>query len=140
MGRITAADGGTLVLTGADELSLEQQSAILRFLQDGIIEPVGASRPIKVNVRIIATCSVPLEQRVEQGLFRSDVFYRLGNLSVTLPTLKERLEDIPLLARRALDACDGSHYQIGSDTWLLWLAIAGRATSENCRIESARRC
>lgn len=116
MGRIAAADGGTLVLTGADELSLEQQSAILRFLQDGIIEPVGASRPIKVNVRIIATCSVPLEKRVEQGLFRSDVFYRLGNLSVTLPTLKERLEDIPFLARRALDACDGSQYQIGSDT------------------------
>lgn len=69
MGRIAAADGGTLVLTGADELSLEQQSAILRFLQDGIIEPVGASRPIKVNVRIIATCSVPWKRGWNRGCF-----------------------------------------------------------------------
>lgn len=130
MGRIAAADGGTLVLTGADELTLEQQSAILRFLQDGCIEPVGSSHPIKVDVRIIATCSVPLERRVEQGLFRSDVFYRLGNLSVTLPTLKERLEDLPLLARRALDVTNGSHYQIGSDTLI---AIARHGWPGNLR-------
>ncbi|MFO8142227.1 MAG: sigma-54 dependent transcriptional regulator [Marinobacter sp.] len=102
-GRIEAADGGTLVLSGADELSLEQQSAMLRFLQEGQIEPIGASRPISVDVRVIAISGKPLEDSVTQGTFRSDVFYRLGNLSVTMPPLRDRLEDLPYLTQRILN-------------------------------------
>jgi len=117
-GRIEAADGGTLVLAGADELSLEQQAIILRFLQEGQIEPVGANRPIPVNVRIIATCSSPLEQQVRNGRFREDVLYRLGNLSVTMPPLRNRLEDLPYLAERLLAISSRRRHQLEKHTLL----------------------
>lgn len=107
-GRIETADGGTLLLAGVDELKPEQQSAILRFLQEGQIERIGGVRPIKVNVRLIATSTSPLEQLVTAGQFRSDVFYRLGSLCVLLPPLRERKEDIPLLAKRILTAAPSS--------------------------------
>ncbi|MGM0768749.1 MAG: sigma-54-dependent transcriptional regulator [Pseudomonadota bacterium] len=101
-GRIEAADGGTLLLAGIDELHPEQQSAILRFLQEGQIERVGSSRPHKVDVRVIATSARPLKQLVEAGEFRSDVYYRLGSLEVQLPPLRERPEDIPVIANQIL--------------------------------------
>ena len=103
-GRIESADGGTLLFVGVDELTGEQQSAILRFLQEGQIERIGGRRPIKVNARLIATSSTPLEQLVTSGRFRSDVFYRLGSLHVLLPPLRDRREDIPLLANRLLSS------------------------------------
>jgi len=115
-GRIEAADGGTLVLAGADELSLEQQSAILRFLQEGQIEPVGSNRAITVDARVIAICNTPLEQLVTQQQFREDVYYRLGNLAVTLPPLRERLEDLPFLVQRMLEAGDGQSYRVDNAT------------------------
>ena len=111
-GRIEAAHGGTLVLSGADELSLEQQSVILRFLEEGKIEPVGSSRAIDVDVRIIGTCTAPLERLVQQGTFRDDVFYRLGNLTVPLPPMRKRLEDLRYLVQRALEAAGGQVYRI----------------------------
>lgn len=101
-GRIEAANGGSLLLIGVDELCPEQQSALLRFLQEGVIERLGANHAITVDVRLIATCTRPLEELVEAGNFRSDVFYRLGSLRVFLPPLRERREDIPILANRIL--------------------------------------
>lgn len=103
-GRIEAANGGTLLLIGVDELCSEQQSAILRFLQEGLIERLGSNHPISVDTRLIATSTKPLEQLVKTGAFRSDVFYRLGSLHVLLPPLRERKEDIPVLASRMLSA------------------------------------
>ena len=103
-GRIEAANGGTLLLIGVDELCSEQQSAILRFLQEGLIERLGSNHPISVDTRLIATSTKPLEQLVRSGDFRSDVFYRLGSLHVLLPPLRERKEDIPVLSRRILSA------------------------------------
>ncbi|KMQ76517.1 sigma-54 dependent transcriptional regulator [Marinobacter subterrani] len=103
-GRIEAASGGTLLLVGVDELCEEQQSAILRFLQEGQIERLGSNNPISVDARLIATSTRPLEQLVETGAFRSDVFYRLGSLHVLLPPLRDRKEDIPALANRILSA------------------------------------
>ncbi|OAN88861.1 hypothetical protein A8B84_09720 [Marinobacter sp. EhC06] len=103
-GRIEAANGGTLLLIGVDELCSEQQSAILRFLQEGLIERLGSNHPISVDTRLIATSTQPLEQLVKTGAFRSDVFYRLGSLHVLLPPLRERKEDIPILASRILSA------------------------------------
>ena len=103
-GRIEAANGGTLLLLGVDELESEQQSAILRFLQEGLIERLGSNHPISVDTRLIATSTKPLEQLVKTGAFRSDVFYRLGSLHVLLPPLRERKEDIPILASRILSA------------------------------------
>jgi DNA-binding NtrC family response regulator len=107
-GRIESADGGTLLFVGVDELTGEQQSAILRFLQEGQIERIGGRRPIEVNARVIATSSSPLEQLVTSGHFRSDVFYRLGSLHVLLPPLRDRKEDLPLLANRILSAAPSS--------------------------------
>ncbi|MFN2360328.1 MAG: sigma 54-interacting transcriptional regulator [Marinobacter sp.] len=107
-GKIEKADGGTLMLVGVDELQAGQQSAILRFLQEGQIERIGGSRPIQVDARLIATSTSPLERLVSSGDFRSDVFYRLGSLHVLLPPLRERKEDIPLLANRILSAASSS--------------------------------
>lgn len=107
-GKIEGADGGTLLLVGVDELHSEQQSAILRFLQEGQIERIGGFRPIQVDARLIATSTSPLDQLVASGRFRSDVFYRLGSLHVLLPPLRERKEDIPLLANRILAATPSS--------------------------------
>ncbi|WP_150911116.1 sigma-54 dependent transcriptional regulator [Marinobacter halotolerans] len=122
-GRIETADGGTLLLVGVDELISEQQSAILRFLQEGQLERIGGSHPIKVDVRVIATSTTPLDQLVASGNFRSDVFYRLGSLHVLLPPLRDRKEDIPLLANRILAAAAPS---IGpkrlADTTIIYLA------------------
>jgi len=115
-GRIEAADGGTLVLAGADELCPEQQSAILRFLQEGQVEPVGSNQPINVNVRIIATCNTPLEQLVQAGKFREDVLYRLGNLTVTMPALRDRLEDLPYLAQSILKISGNQAHRIDNAT------------------------
>ncbi|SNB59132.1 DNA-binding transcriptional response regulator, NtrC family, contains REC, AAA-type ATPase, and a Fis-type DNA-binding domains [Marinobacter sp. es.042] len=103
-GRIEAANGGTLLLIGVDELCSEQQSAILRFLQEGLIERLGSNHPISVDTRLIATSTKPLEQLVKTGVFRSDVFYRLGSLHVLLPPLRERKEDIPVIASRILSS------------------------------------
>lgn len=103
-GRIEAANGGTLLLIGVDELCPEQQSAILRFLQEGLIERLGSNHSISIDTRLIATSTRPLEQLVNSGVFRSDVFYRLGSLHVLLPPLRERKEDIPILANRILSA------------------------------------
>ena len=103
-GRIEQANGGSLVFSGINELQLEQQPAILRFLQEGLVERVGGSAQIPVDCRIIATTSEPLADLVELGRFRSDVYFRLGSLEVKLPPLKDRREDIPILARSLLEA------------------------------------
>jgi len=117
-GRIEAANGGTLILAGADELSLEQQSVILRFLQEGQVEPVGSNRAINVNVRVIATCNTPLDRLARDGKFREDVLYRLGNLTVTMPSLRDRLEDLPFLAQRTLETCSNQRHWIDNTTLL----------------------
>ena len=122
-GRIEAANGGTLLLVGVDELCPEQQSAILRFLQEGQIERLGSSHPISVDTRLITTSTKPLEQLVKTGVFRSDVFYRLGSLHVLMPPLRERKEDIPMLANRILSAtpsAEGPRHL--SDTAIICLA------------------
>ncbi len=96
-GRIEAAHGGTLLLLGIDELTLEQQSILLRFLQEGQVERIGSQQVRTVNARIIATSSTSLQSLIEAGRFRADVFYRLGGLDIRLPALRERLDDVPML-------------------------------------------
>ncbi|TBW58514.1 sigma-54-dependent Fis family transcriptional regulator [Marinobacter halodurans] len=112
-GRIEQADGGTLILRDIDELQLEQQSALLRFLQEGLVERLGCQRQRRVHARVIATSSQPLEPLVAQERFRADIFYRLGNLQIALPPLRERLEDLPELAGSILRAAarHGRHHR-----------------------------
>lgn len=118
IGRLEAADGGTLLLTCIDELRMEQQSALLRFLQEGVVERIGASTTRKVRVRILATSSRSLSEAVRLGHFRSDCFYRLGSLEIRMPPLKARAEDIPQLAERMLAAIvrQGPARKLGEDT------------------------
>jgi len=99
IGRIESADGGTLFLDEVGDLPLDLQANLLRFLQEGQIERVGGHLPINVNVRVLAATHVDLEQAVEQGRFREDLYYRLNVLQVRTSPLRERLEDVPALAR-----------------------------------------
>ena len=98
VGRFELADGGTLFLDEIGELAMSTQSKLLRALQEQEFERVGGSRTIQVDTRIIVATNVDLEAAVDEGRFRSDLYYRLNIFPINLPPLTERTEDIPLLA------------------------------------------
>ncbi len=97
LGRFEIADGATLFLDELGELPMELQAKLLRVLQDGEFERVGSSQTIKVDVRIIAATNRNLEKEVRNGHFREDLWYRLNIFPITVPPLRDRRDDIPLL-------------------------------------------
>lgn len=101
-GRFALADGGTLFLDEVGELPADVQAKLLRVLQEGTFEPVGADRTVKTDVRIVAATHVDLMQAVEEGRFRADLYYRLDVFPLRLPALRDRLDDLPDLCRALL--------------------------------------
>jgi len=102
-GCVAAADGGTLFLDEIAELSPATQVRLLRFLEDGGYQAVGDSRPRTADVRIVSATNSNLPSRINGGLFREDLFYRINVLAIAVPPLRERREDVPLLAQHFLE-------------------------------------
>jgi len=102
-GRFELADGGTILLDEIGNMSFSGQAKLLRVLQENEIVSVGMSIPIPVDVRVIATTNVILKKAVQQGAFREDLFYRLGVITIFLPALRERKDDIPLLVKNFIE-------------------------------------
>ncbi len=117
IGRIEAADGGTLFLDEIGEMPLALQAKMLRFLECGEIQRVGDNAVSYVNVRVIAATHQPLEQRSEEGAFRLDLYHRLAVFPVEIPSLQERMDDVPALAEYFLDRLmpHGARKQLTAD-------------------------
>ncbi|HEV2855245.1 MAG TPA: sigma-54 dependent transcriptional regulator [Thermoanaerobaculia bacterium] len=97
MGKFVTADGGTIFLDEIGDMSARTQAKVLRVLQNGEVEPVGAERTIEVDVRVVAATNRNLEEEIAAGRFREDLFYRLNVIPIRTPALREHLEDLPLL-------------------------------------------
>jgi len=96
-GRFALAEGGTIFLDEIADVSPAMQSRLLRVLQERVYEPLGGVEPVKANVRLVTATHADLRERVKQGKFREDLFYRINVVRMVLPTLRDRREDIPLL-------------------------------------------
>src|SRR5206468_996646 len=96
-GKFEQADGGTLFLDEVGDMSVAAQAKVLRVLQDGVVTRIGGSKPIKVDVRVLAATNKQIEAEITAGRFREDLFYRLNVVPIAVPPLRERREDIPLL-------------------------------------------
>jgi DNA-binding NtrC family response regulator len=102
LGKLELADKGTVFLDEIGDMDLALQAKILRVLQEQVIERVGGSRPIRIDVRVIAATNKDIEKAVTAGAFREDLFYRLNVFPITIPPLRDRREDIPALAQQFL--------------------------------------
>ena len=96
-GKFETAHGGTIFLDEIGDMALASQAKLLRVLQDGVVERVGAAKPRPVDVRVIAATNRDLRERVDEGTFREDLFYRLDVLNITIPPLRDRIDDLPVL-------------------------------------------
>ncbi len=103
IGLFQAAHGGTLFLDEIADMSQAMQVKLFRVLQEGRVRPVGSTQEVDVDVRVIAATNKNLEREIAEGRFREDLYYRIGVIPIHLPPLRERREDIPLLARHFLD-------------------------------------
>lgn len=103
IGKFQQADGGTLFLDEVGELPLEVQAKLLRVLQEREIDRIGGKAPVKVDIRVIAATNRNLEKEVAEGRFRLDLYYRLNVFPIQMPSLRQRIEDLPLLVRHFID-------------------------------------
>ena len=103
IGKFEQADRGTIFLDEVGDMSLKTQAKVLRVLQEGEVERLGSSRTMKVDVRVIAATNKDLEQEIERGNFREDLYFRLSVIPITVPPLRERVDDIPLLIKHFAD-------------------------------------
>jgi DNA-binding NtrC family response regulator len=109
IGRFELADGGTIFLDEIGNVPLRQQARLLRVLETGEVERVGSSRPRKVDVRVVSATNTDIRTACASGVFREDLFFRLNTVEIHVPALRERREDIPVLARYFLDRYAGRY-------------------------------
>src|SRR5215831_12794516 len=102
VGKFQKADGGTLFLDEIGDMSMKTQSKVLRVLEEQRVEPIGSNQPVNVDVRVLAATNKKLENEIERNAFREDLFYRLNVIPFYVPALRERTEDIPILAAHFL--------------------------------------
>ncbi|HEV8482255.1 MAG TPA: sigma 54-interacting transcriptional regulator [Blastocatellia bacterium] len=102
-GIIKASDGGTLFLDEIGDLSLEVQPKLMRFLQESEIQTIGETKPLRVDVRVLAATNTDLERAVDEGRFREDLFHRLNIIRIHVPPLRDRREEVPILAAHFLE-------------------------------------
>jgi len=114
-GKFELANGGTLFLDEIGDMPLVLQTKLLRVLQEQEFEPLGSNKVIRVDVRILAATSRNLEAMVAEGLFRKDLYYRLNVLAVTLPPLRERMDDLPMLCEHLLEKIEFQTGQRGRE-------------------------
>ena len=132
-GRFRAAHGGTLLLDEVAEMSLPSQAKLLRVLQEGVIEPLGTNESVRVDVRVISATNRNLKERVTDGLFREDLYYRLNVLNVDIPPLRERKGDLPLLVQYFLKKLGKSGAASPRLSQAAWTALAQFAFPGNVR-------
>jgi transcriptional regulator with PAS, ATPase and Fis domain len=101
-GKFELADHGTLYLDGVNHLPASIQSKLLRFVQERVVERLGGSQPVRVDCRLIASCSIPLNIAVKEGHLREDLYYRLAGVTIEVPALRDRIQDVELLASLAV--------------------------------------
>ncbi len=112
-GRFELAEGGTIYLDDVDDIPLEQQAKLLRAIEEKVFERVGGSKPIKANVRIVASTKLNLLDKIAAGTFRQDLYYRLDVLRIRIPPLRERRDDLPALTEHLLRRlAHGSGYDL----------------------------
>jgi two-component system, NtrC family, nitrogen regulation response regulator NtrX len=104
IGKFQKADGGTLFLDEVGDMSLKTQSKVLRVLEEQRVEPLGSNTPVTVDVRVVAATNKKLEEEIARNVFREDLFYRLNVIPFYVPALRDRIEDIPILAAHFLKA------------------------------------
>jgi two-component system nitrogen regulation response regulator NtrX len=102
-GKFEQASGGTLFLDEVGDMSLQAQAKVLRVLQDGVVTRIGGSKPVSVDVRVLAATNKALETEIAEGRFREDLYYRLNVVPIHVPPLRERREDIPSLVAHFID-------------------------------------
>lgn len=140
-GLFQVADGGTFFLDELGEMSLPLQAKLLRVLQDGTFTPVGDTKPRKVNVRVIGATHRSLPKMIEQGTFREDLYYRLNVVTIDLPPLRERTEDIPLLVEHFLERKkDVQHYKLDKGTLKMLLEYHWPGNIRQLENEIERLC
>jgi two-component system nitrogen regulation response regulator NtrX len=108
-GKFELADGGTLFLDEVGDMSLKTQAKVLRALQEQRVEPVGGAGTVSVDVRVIAATNKNLEEEIRAGRFREDLYFRLSVIPFQVPSLRERREDVPLLARHFMEVLSAEH-------------------------------
>jgi DNA-binding NtrC family response regulator len=132
-GRFVAANGGTLFLDEVAELSSAAQAKLLRVLQEGTVEPLGGNNSVQVDVRIISATHRDLRQRIAEGTFRADLYYRINTIDLAIPPLRERAGDLAILVKLFMERFSDSAGGSPGITFRAWEALAAYSFPGNVR-------